>query len=284
VAFYEEQERLIINLLTRMSRVIAIDWSGRATREHRTIWIAEADESGLLFLENGRTRAEVVEWLITERRKGEPMFVGLDFAFSLPAEYLNKNGHASAPVFWERLHSGHAEDLLRRCEPPFWGRPGKRRPVNGCEFRRTEEQVATVDGIRPKSVFQIGGAGAVGTGSLRGMPALHRLREAGFAVWPFMAASESTVVEIYPRILTGSVRKSNKDERARYLERRWPAMPPTLKGVAASTEDAFDAAVSVLVMWHHRDELAALPTELSAVEALEGLIWAPVSLGSRPPR
>ena len=40
--------------------------------------------------------------------------------------------------------------------------------------------------VRPKSTFQIGGAGAVGTGSLRGMPHLLTLREAGCAVWPSM--------------------------------------------------------------------------------------------------
>ena len=47
------------------------------------------------------------------------------------------------------------------------------------------ERAARVRGIAPKSVFQIGGAGSVGTASLRGMPVLQRLREAGFAVWPF---------------------------------------------------------------------------------------------------
>lgn len=32
-------------------------------------------------------------------------------------------------------------------------------------------------GFRPKSVPQIGGAGAVGTGSLRGLPVLHQLHD-----------------------------------------------------------------------------------------------------------
>src|ERR1035438_6219537 len=47
------------------------------------------------------------------------------------------------------------------------------------------EQAAKVKGIAPKSPFQIGGAGAVGTGTLRGIPELERLHEAGFRVWPF---------------------------------------------------------------------------------------------------
>ena len=68
-----------------------------------------------------------------------------------------------------------------------------------------------------KSTFQIGGAGSVGTGSLRGMPHLRRLRQAGFSIWPFHSASPWTVMEIYPRLLTGPVHKSSHEHRARYL-------------------------------------------------------------------
>lgn len=56
------------------------------------------------------------------------------------------------------------------------------------ELRRTDRERPAVGGIRPTSGFQIGGAGAVGTGAVRGMPMLARLRAAGFAIWPFDAA------------------------------------------------------------------------------------------------
>src|SRR5947207_2673911 len=82
-----------------------------------------------------------------------------------------------------------------------------RRPTLEEHLRRTDRDVPGIGGIRPKSVFQIGGAGAVGTGSIRGMSLLKRLSDAGFAVWPFDSAQFPLVVEIYPRLLTGSVKK-----------------------------------------------------------------------------
>ena len=45
--------------------------------------------------------------------------------------------------------------------------------------------MASVPGLSPKSIFQLAGPGAVGPGSLRGMPLLTTLRDRGFAVWPF---------------------------------------------------------------------------------------------------
>ena len=71
------------------------------------------------------------------------------------------------------------------------------------------ERAAKMFGITPKSPFQIGGSGSVGTGSLRAMPFLLRLREAGFRVWPFEDAAldakrpQPLLVEMYTRLLTG---------------------------------------------------------------------------------
>ncbi len=253
-------------------RVLAVDWSGKADGGKDTIWIAEVRDGRLAFLENGRTRDEVVSFLLQEAAGEEPLVVGLDFAFSLPAWYLREHGYLRAPELWARLEDGLAEDILERCEPPFWGRPGKTRPVCEEPLRRTDK--LAVGGISPKSVFQIGGAGAVGTGSLRGMPALHRLRAGGMAVWPFTPATRATVIEIYPRLMTGAVNKSSQVERLRYLE-RWPDLDAPMRGQAASTEDAFDAAVSALVMWAHREELKALPPARDDSDLLEGTIWTP---------
>jgi hypothetical protein len=44
---------------------------------------------------------------------------------------------------------------------------------------------------------------------------------------------------------------------------------------AASSEDAFDAAVSALVMWEYRMELAALRERPDRLSRLEGCIWYP---------
>jgi hypothetical protein len=79
------------------------------------------------------------------------------------------------------------------------------------------------------------------------------------------------VVEVFPRVLTGPVTKSSRDAREAYLERL--SVTAEQRGLIAGSEDAFDAAVSALVMAEHIDELLELETEPDY--ALEGKIWAP---------
>jgi predicted nuclease with RNAse H fold len=138
------------------------------------------------------------------------------------------------------------------------------------QFRRTELALRR-RGLLPKSVFQIGGWGAVGTGSIRGMPLLLRLREAGAAIWPFDPPGWPLVLEIYPRLLTGPVVKSRPAARQAYVARWYP----NLAEWSIASEDAFDAAVSALVMARHADNLAALPSEPDHELRLEGRIWYP---------
>ncbi len=128
----------------------------------------------------------------------------------------------------------------------------------------------------PKSVFQIGGAGTVGTGSLRGMPLLRDLRRAGFSVFPFEEARPPCALEIYPRYLTGRVNKSSAVARTLYLEKHFPELPWWAWRLAGKSEDAFDACVSALRMWQHRTELTHLPRARTHGEALEGRIWSPL--------
>jgi hypothetical protein len=49
---------------------------------------------------------------------------------------------------------------------------------------------------------------------------------------------------------------------------------------AAGSEDAFDAAVSAIIMSRHRDELSALPRVTDATVRLEGWIWEPADTGT----
>jgi hypothetical protein len=130
-------------------------------------------------------------------------------------------------------------------------------------------------GIAPKSVFQIGGAGAVGAGSIRGMPLLCQLHLAGAMVWPFTDRGHPRVVEIYPRLLTGPVRKSDPVARRALLKTRYPRLASEYVDLAAMSDDAFDAAVSALVMVEHVEDLASLPVECDQKVRLEGRIWHP---------
>ncbi len=116
-------------------------------------------------------------------------------------------------------------------------------------------------------MFQLGGAGAVGTGSVRWMPLLASLSAEGFSVWPFDGASERMVIEIYPRILTRGVIKSDHLARERYLEQDG-RIPPHLFDVAASGEDPFDAAISALERARHVEEITAVRAQPGY--ALEG--------------
>jgi hypothetical protein len=244
-------------------RVAAVDWSGRVAGAERHIWTALASTEGdLLSLEDGRDRTGLGDHLVALAEAEPELVVGLDFAFSLPVWFLDRCGFHDGMAVPEAV----AEGWLRQCPPPFWGRNGRRRVVNdGPRHRVTELQVAP----HAKSVFQVGGAGAVGTGSLRGWPVLRRLRAAGFAVWPFDAPRLPAVVEIFPRLLTGPVVKSRREAREGYLRSRgWPPQ-------AAVSEDAFDAAVSALVMSGHAASLAALPPEPDPVLRREGRIWSP---------
>jgi hypothetical protein len=261
-------------------RVIAIDWSGRSgADQRRALWLAEVVGGELVRLEGGRTRAERIELLIAEADRDPNLIIGFDFAFSLPAWYLHERQHTPHQL-WTLLADEALTPTMRRLglarwmnspELPFWttGEAHARlRPEQ--MFRRTEHDVR-MPGTQPKSVFQLVGAGQVGRGSLYGMQALHRLTGAGFRIWPFDPPALPLVVEIFPRVLTGPVRKNSPSERERYLG---PVpMPPELRRLAANSEDAFDAAISAVVMAARVEELQTLAG--APGYALEGRIWQP---------
>ncbi len=234
----------------------------------------------IVRLECGRDREETVEHLIECARREPRIVVGLDFAFSFPAWFLQVRGVRNARAAWG-LVDREGETWLRHCPRPFWGRPGIKRPrlpPGRSEWRATEGEAVRVRGVGPKSVFQVGGAGSVGTGSLRGMPYLRRLREAGFAIWPFDRARLPMVVEIYPRYLTGAVNKSSRVARALYLQAHHGDESRAILDAAGASEDAFDAAVSAAAMLRHRRDFAFLSQRVrnSRNETLEGRIWTPL--------
>jgi hypothetical protein len=144
------------------------------------------------------------------------------------------------------------------------------------------ERAAKVRGITPKSPFQIGGSGSVGTGSLRVMPSLLRLHEAGFRVWPFESAKlasakpQPLLVEMYTRLLTGAVKKSNAEARKRHLAaRKYEGLGRGVMARALASEDAFDALVCCMEMVRFREEFAQLKATKDDVLGLEGITWRP---------
>jgi hypothetical protein len=221
---------------------LAVDWSGALTGAAERIWIGRATSGVLCSLDAPGSRAAVEQQLLERRREPAPCLVGLDFAFGLPAWYARSSGWRTIDDVW-RAARNYGARWLAECPPPFWGRPGRRRDhAAALGLRETERTWA--GSAQPKSVFQIGGAGSVGTGSVRGMPMLIALHEAGWSVWPFHPPSSHTLVEIYPRLFTGPVVKSSPMARSAWLERHGGAVPQAFRAVMERSEDAFDAGIS----------------------------------------
>jgi hypothetical protein len=253
---------------------VAVDWSGALTGAASRIWMATAAAGALTGLIAPGSREAVQEALLHRLRDARPVIVGLDFGFSLPAWYFAEQGWSDVRELWSAARE-QGETWLRECWPPFWGRPGRPRPhETSAGLRQTEQRWAA--SLQPKSVFQIGGAGSVGTGSIRGMPMLRVLQDAGWAVWPFNAFGSHTVVEVYPRWFTGPVAKRREDARASYLRTHFRQLPSAFREQMVASEDAFDAGVTACRM-----SLAisgSPPQDISDRSAqLEGAIWAPDS-------
>jgi hypothetical protein len=309
---------------TNVERIVALDWSGRidAAGQRRHIW-AGIWSDGEVTLEAGRTRDEVAEWLIPMAAETPRMVIGIDCCFSFPAWFLREHECKTVFDFWQKVAAGQGERwLARECEDVarderFWGKPhkrpeqfcgeGYRRMMRGTDWENKVAQsleggdamrAAKMKGITPKSPFQIGGSGSVGTGSLRAMPFLLRLREAGFRVWPFEDAAlrgrrspagmttrkacvTPLVVEMYTRLMTGAVAKSNPEARRMYLKAKrkedalYAGISRAVMKKAEGSEDAFDALVSVLEMVRQRADFGGLRATGDAELRLEGITWRP---------
>jgi hypothetical protein len=218
-----------------------VDWSGALRAPG--IWCAVIRDGDLVASEPIRSRECAVELVASY---AGPVVVGFDFSFSLPAWFSTARGCSTITDVWE-LAAREGEHWLAPT-PPFWRT--RCEVPNEKRFRQCERRFPPA-----KSVFQLVGAGQVGAGSVRGMPLLPVLREAGFAIWPFDAAGARTAVEIYPSLL--------RKVRPEFDTGQW------------ANDDERDAVVSVRVMYEHRDEFARLRAANDATVRLEGDIWSP---------
>ena len=252
------------------ARVIAVDWSGAIQGSTKKIWLAKVDRTGLSELENGRSRKALCARIIAELAHGPDVVVGLDFAFSFPSWFVEEKNCSSAFEFWQ-VAGVDGEGWLKK--PPFFSRGGWRRRQDDA-YRWTDRHQIE-HGRRPETVFKLVGPTQVGRGSIRGMPWLLELRQAGFSIWPFEPPRLPLVVEIYPRLFYGGVNKSSPDARYQHLTRSYPNLEGLKLCKATDSDDAFDAAVSAYEMWKRRSGFTALPERLSKTVRLEGWIWDP---------
>jgi hypothetical protein len=227
--------------------------------------LAEADPgTGRLVGLASYSRRQAVDRLLALADDTADLLVGLDFGFSFPAWWLAECGVVDGSELW--AEEARLEEWLTACPPPFWGRPGRRRPrlAPEQEWRRTELAVWP----RPKSMFQIGGAGAVGTASLRGMPFLAALQRAGFRIWPFDSPGWPLVAEVWPRRFAPAVKKSRSDARQAWVHDRRGVVPDDWSAAIATSPDAFDAAAAALGLLAVTD----IPPAPDAVTQQEGWI------------
>jgi hypothetical protein len=221
----------------QFDRVIVVDWSGRATRSpvcesKDAIWIGTCEhgsETQCYF----RTRSEAAAWLTTTLSDGGRHLVGFDFPMGYPvglARRLTGTDGALALHGWlaGRIVDGPdnannrfevAADINRQLggAGPFWGCP-KSRPRPHLPSLKTVDYTALglkekrqVEHENPpaKPVWQLLGAGSVGSQALLGIPFVHRLaKDTGAAIWPFDEPHDLTLAEVYPSLLARAVAAS----------------------------------------------------------------------------
>lgn len=229
--------------MTRFDLVIAVDWSadskpGPATPKKDAIWLAFGTSDDRPLPEYHRTRNSAIERIadLAMSHQGSTL-IGFDFAFgypTLPSAYL-PNGRALCEFLAERIEDREdnrnnrfdvAQELNREiaaangwAEGPFWGRPSHLdlpdlpttmpRECQAPPYRTIEVQLRT-DRKAIQSAWKLAYPASVGSQTLLGLPAIHRLlTHAQLAdraqLWPFEPMPDRsdsiTIAEIWPGLI-----------------------------------------------------------------------------------
>ena len=201
---------------------------------------------------NPKTRLEARRFVLDMAQKliarGDRVLIGFDFALGYPAGTADAMGldtNGQAP--WQAMHK-HLSDKVKEKEDnsnarfalaagmnyamtkgahPFWGTPKNnalstlsmkkgdfRAPASLAEHREAERWIKANFKANPKSVWQLMGAGSVGSQALLGIPTVQYLRQEieGAQIWPFetglktldedeLADTTCVLAEIYPSVL-----------------------------------------------------------------------------------
>lgn len=244
--------------IPRFGRYVAVDWSARSVPATGpdSIWLAvldaDAADGTAPALHNPRTRREAASLLAASVDDHAATLVGVDVGLGYPAGTgrrfgLDRPDEPAWRSMWrwlnEEIADGHrnannrfevAAELNRRSREvagPFWGCPVNRtiehlgpcKPAPGAvpAFRATELALRAA-GRSPKSMWQLTGAGSVGSQSLTAIPVLQRFCDAlgkRAVVWPFdcgivepdVGTGDVVIAEVWPTqfdptYLAGTVR------------------------------------------------------------------------------
>ncbi|MCY4179436.1 MAG: molybdopterin-binding protein, partial [Litoreibacter sp.] len=183
-----------------------------------------------------RNRAYAEDWLAAriadELERGHGLCIGFDFAFGYPrgfAEALTGKSDPLALWDWFEARVEDAPKQNNRAElagqinamfegiGPFWGNPSPKLDVPDLPRKGLARTCSTfaerrVVETRAKGsfpVWQLAGAGAVGSQVIMGLPVLARLRQrftGRVSVWPFEPLDTPVaLVEVWPSLIAGAV-------------------------------------------------------------------------------
>ena len=218
---------------------LMVDWSGGNDRgsspKKDAIWVCAARGGAAdppVYMRN-RIVAEawIAAFLKTEQTAGRRVLAGFDFAFGYPAGFGKTLTGSNDPFavwdwFADRVmdspNTNNRFDLAGEINEmfpgvgPFWGNGLQRDiphlPRKGLDRRdhgMTEKRAAELHAKGAFPVWQLSGAGAVGSQVIMGLPMLTRLRRtfgADLAVWPFQALNAPiAIVEIWPSLIGKAV-------------------------------------------------------------------------------
>ena len=223
-----------------MDRVAVLDWSSSGVPKlgKDSVWLGVA-QNGQVQAENHATRAaayDALHRLVADTlAAGETLLLGVDFSLGYPQGFgralmgddrpLALWGWMAAQITDSPNNAHNLRMVAAQAnaafagDGPFWGNgakadiPGlpRKKPqltAGLAEFRATEI-AAQKAGLRPKSCWQLAGAGAVGAQAMVGLHWLEKLRHAfagQVAVWPFeQATAPIVIVEVYPALLDQDV-------------------------------------------------------------------------------
>lgn len=270
--------------------VIGVKWSGAAKSRDaaRAIKIAVIVDD-VARIEEGHDREAATAFIDALGDNSERALVGMDFGFGLPQWYMESEGYESALDVWAELAG--METFYGRDTQwpraflgyPYWGPQIRRKPAiphaRGW-YRGTERTVRETTGVLGYSVFQLSGAGSVGSQSVRGVGRLLELRELGWAVWPFDPPDAHTIVEVFPKayrsLVTGQELRSDptaqRDALISAMDRDLH-MEPDLLRVLEEDYAATDAMLAAWLLWRNDPDLPDLTDD--PVAMVEGQIWLP---------
>ena len=218
--------------------VIVVDWSGGndrgATPKADAIWACVV-RGGVtetpVYLRNRQVaEAWIADTLQIERAAGRRVMVGFDFPFGYPRGFARAVAGTDDPLaLWDwlaeriedapkannRFDVAGAINVVLGGNGPFWGN-GLKREIDGlprtkagyenpfAQRRQAEERAKGAF-----SVWQLSGAGSVGSQALMGLPVLARLRRRfgdHLAVWPFQPLDAGiALVEVWPSLIAPEI-------------------------------------------------------------------------------